>query len=92
MLRYAQNIQDDEANRELRMLRELRENKSALQFTDIFPQYEEVLICGCNELAVAFADYLMELGIEVSVFGEYWDRHGYESCASENIRGGGIKS
>lgn len=69
----AYGYQDNEANRELRMLRELRDNEKALQFRDVFPQYEEVVIYGCNELAVMFAEYLDEIGIKVSVAGEYWD-------------------
>lgn len=71
--------QDNEANRELRMLKELRKNKAALQFVDVFPQYKEVVICGCNELAAAFAEYLRELGVAVTVMGEYWDCIGYQS-------------
>ena len=89
MLRYKYDRQDEEANRELRMLRELRENKSALQFTDVFPEYRKVLIVGCNELAVLFAKYLEELGISVLVFGQYWEQHGYKSCSIEELTGGG---
>lgn len=69
--------QDNEANRELRMLKELRANKDALQFPDVFPEYEEVVIYGCNELAVSFARYLEELGIIVHVIGNYWDVFGF---------------
>lgn len=71
--------QDSEADRELRMLEELRENESALQFTDIFPDYKEVLIYGCNELAACLAAYLNYAGINVSVTGDYWDLLGYQS-------------
>ena len=89
MLRYAYNLQDNEANRELRMLRELRENKSALQFTDVFPQYSEVLLWGCNELAVSFAEYLTELGLPISVVGKYWEKCGYKCSDVETLIGGG---
>lgn len=73
------SYQDNEANRELRMLRELRQRKDALQFPDVFPEYCEVLLCGCNELAAAFAEYLRELGVTVSVVGDYWEYFGWES-------------
>lgn len=75
----AYGYQDNEANRELRMLKELRENVDALQFEDIFPEYKEVIICGCNELAMSFAEYLKERKIPVSVIGKYWSYFGYES-------------
>ncbi len=78
--------QDSEANRELRMLEELRENENALQFTDIFPDYKEALICGCNELAACLADYLNCAGITVSVTGDYWDLLGYKSAHKTNGR------
>ncbi len=70
--------QDVEANRELRMLRELEAHKEALQFEDIFPKIKEVVICGCNELAYHFVKYLEEQHVKVSVTGEYWDYFGYE--------------
>ena len=85
----AYGYQDDEANRELRMLRELRENEQALQFTDIFPEYQEVIIWGCNELAFFFAEYLKEQGIAVSVIGQYWNCFGYETCEQNNSLGEG---
>lgn len=75
----AYGYQDCEANRELRMLKELRGNKGALQFTDVFPEYKEVVICGCSELAVSFAEYLRECGVVISVMGKYWEWFGYES-------------
>lgn len=71
--------QDSEANRELRMLEELERNMCALQFPDIFPEYDSVMICGCNELAVSFAAYLKSVGIHVYVTGDYWDFWGYKS-------------
>lgn len=85
----AYGYQDNEANRELRMLKELRENKNALQFTDIFPEYKEVIIFGCNELAVSFVKYLEELGISVSVAGKYWNYFGYKSNSGIDIDGEG---
>lgn len=70
--------QDNEANRELRMLRELESNPDARQFNDVFPEIKEVLICGCNELAYCFAKYLEHLRISVYVKGKYWNYFGYE--------------
>lgn len=64
--------EDGEANREIRMLRELREIPGALGFSDCYPQYACVKICGCNELAVSFARYLKEQGILVKTEGELW--------------------
>lgn len=83
----AYGFQDHEANRELRMLRELRENAQALQFFDIFPEYQEVIIWGCNELAFFFAEYLKEQGIAVSVIGQYWNYFGYEACEQKDSLG-----
>ena len=74
----AYGYQDSEADRELRMIRELKENKSALQFTDIYPGCRKVIIYGCNELAVSFAEYLKAFEVAVSVVGEYWDYFGYD--------------
>ena len=81
--------QDHEANRELRMLRELRENEQALQFTDIFPEYKEVIIWGCNELAFCFAEYLKEQGIAVSVIGQHWNCFGYAASEQKDSLGEG---
>lgn len=82
--------QDNEANRELRMLKELRGNKDALQFIDIFPEYKEVVIYGCNELAVSFAGYLQGLGVAVSIVGKYWNFFGYTARNEVDLlRGGG---
>lgn len=75
----AYGYQDSEADRELRMIRELKENKSALQFTDIYPECQKVIIYGCNELTISFAEYLKALGVAISVVGEYWDYFGYDS-------------
>ncbi len=68
----AYGYQDSEADRELRMLKELKKNGSALQFTDVFPECKEVVIYGCNELAFLFAEYLETLGVHVSFNGELW--------------------
>lgn len=87
----AYGFQDNEANRELRMLKELRQNENALQFTDIFPEYKEVTVCGCNELAVSFVEYLKKLGIAVSVIGNYWNYLGYQNNRIENLGEGGDK-
>lgn len=85
----AYGYQDHEADREVRMLRELRENKEVLQFTDIFPEYQEVIIWGCNELAFFFAEYLKEQGIAVSVIGQHWNCFGYETGEQKDSLGGG---
>lgn len=74
--------QDIEANRELRMLKELGENRIALQFGDVFPQIREVVVCGCNELAYHFVQYLEKLHIPVSVKGKYWEYLGYKSIVN----------
>lgn len=68
--------QDGEANRELRMLRELEECKGALTFRDLNPEYEGVTIHGFNELAYYMAKYLTGLGIAVNVEGEIWNEFG----------------
>lgn len=64
--------QDDEANRELRMLDELMEYKSALGFLDVYSEYNHVIVHGCNELAYNFLLYLRKIGVSVSVTGDYW--------------------
>jgi hypothetical protein len=71
--------QDSEANRELRMLKELSGHQEALQFQDIYPEIKEVIVCGCNELAFRFVRYLEEQQISVKVAGKYWEYFGYES-------------
>lgn len=65
--------EDGEANREIRMIRELEERHGALSFADIYPQYACVKISGCNELAVLFAEYLRKHGIAVKTEGELWE-------------------
>lgn len=64
--------EDMEANREIRMIRELVENPDALQFTDVYPEYHGVKIYGFNELAYYFAEYIKQLGIAVEVVGAMW--------------------
>lgn len=64
--------EDGEANREIRMLRELEEVSGALSFSDVYPQYDCVKILGCNELAVSFAKYLRKRGIGVITEGGLW--------------------
>ncbi len=64
--------QDDDANREIRMLRELKETRKVLQFPDVFPEFKCVKIHGFNELAYFFAEYLRDQNIQVIVDGELW--------------------
>lgn len=71
--------QDYEANRELRMLRELEKNQNARQFNDLYPNVRKVIIYGCNELAFHFVKYLEGLKLSVSVKGKYWNYFGYKS-------------
>lgn len=64
--------EDVEANREIRMLRELMEMPEALAFPDIYPEYQCVRIYEFNELAFFFAEYLKSHGIPVQVYGILW--------------------
>ncbi|MEZ3508119.1 MAG: hypothetical protein K1W10_14425 [Lachnospiraceae bacterium] len=68
--------QDDDANRELRMLQELLAEVDALGFKDIYPEYDSVTIYGLNELAWEFAGYLKKQGIVVNVEGVLWSKMG----------------
>lgn len=61
--------EDDDANREIRMLRELSEHREALQFADVYPEYKCVRIYGFNELSYFFAKYLKSQKIPVQVQG-----------------------
>lgn len=79
--------QDDEANRELRMLDELADHKSALDFRDVFPEYDSVTVHDCNELAFQFAVYLKKNGVPVNVTGELWKYFFHGNCINES--GGG---
>lgn len=65
--------EDHEANREIRMLRELNELKGGLQFVDVYPQYSCVKIYGFNELAWYFSKYLDGQGICVQTEGSLWE-------------------
>lgn len=65
--------QDTDANRELRQLRELREEPEALQFKDLYPECGCVRIYGFNELAYFFVEYLRGQGIPVQVAGRLWE-------------------
>lgn len=65
--------QDNEANREIRMLKELRCIKRAIGFKDLHPEFDGVTIHGCNELAYYLADFLRNEDIAVNVEGKFWD-------------------
>ncbi len=65
--------QDDEANREVRMLRELEELADGVDFRGLYSDYQGVTIYECNELAWKLAKYLLQKGIMVNVQGKYWD-------------------
>ena len=67
---------DEEANREIRMLYELSSCKDTLSFTDLFPETECLSVNGLNELAYFFARYLEKIGVPVNVNREYWDIFG----------------
>lgn len=77
--------QDNEANRELRMIKELRRNEFWLQFGDIYPKIKEVMVWGCNELAFYFVRYLKKLGFPVLVYGKYWEYLGYKSVSDMDV-------
>lgn len=77
--------QDEEANRELRMIEELMHCNKALQFKDIYSDIQEVVIYGCNELSYWFVKYLETQHIRISVIGEYWRFLGYENIIDDNI-------
>lgn len=61
------------SNREMRMLHELMTNSKAIQFSDVFPEYQCVKIYECNELAYSFVQYLKNCNIQVYVYGKLWD-------------------
>ncbi len=71
--------QDEEANREIRMLRELQERSDYISFCDLHPDCVCVTIHGCNELAWYMRDYLVKNGIEVNVEGKFWNELGIQS-------------
>ncbi len=65
---------DTSFNCELRMLKELTElGDKSLQFSDIYPEYKNVIIYGFNELAYYFKNYLEKQNISVQVQGEFWN-------------------
>lgn len=64
--------EDEDANREIRMLYELQKTPSALQFVDIYPEVKCVKIYGFNELAYLFAEYLKNIGILVEAVDSMW--------------------
>lgn len=69
---YCFAYEDPDADREIRMLRELGELPDVVQFTDLYSEYRHVKICGFNELAYLFAKYLEILGVAVEVTGRMW--------------------
>ena len=71
--------QDEEANREIRMLRELREQSDYINFRDLHPECTSVTIHGCNELAWYMREYLIKIGIRVNVEGKFWDKLGVQN-------------
>lgn len=64
--------EDLDANREMRILRELSESTDALQFPDVYPDYNCVRIYEFNELAFFFTKYLERCNVRVCVYGELW--------------------
>lgn len=65
--------EDSDANRELRQLRELMEEPDAVQFGEIYSEYDCVVIYGFNELAFFFAEYLKTQGVSVRVEDAMWE-------------------
>lgn len=68
--------QDIEANREIRMLQEMCQQKEILNFRDLYPNYTGVIIHDCNELAWFMMEYLKKAGLWVSVDGDIWEKLG----------------
>lgn len=68
--------QDKDADREIRQLRELNKCSKALNFKDVFPEYDCVTIWGINELAYFLAQYLKALEVTIKVKGEFWEELG----------------
>lgn len=64
--------QDEDANREIRMIYELQKMQKGVQFADVFSRYKCVVIHGFNELAYFFAEYLRSQKIQVKVEGLMW--------------------
>lgn len=67
---------DNEADREIRMLDELAECEAGIGFRDIYLEADCVTIHGCNELSYFFSQYLRKTGVPVNVIGEFWDTFG----------------
>lgn len=82
MIGYA--WQDREADREIRMLSELREQNQMIGFRDVYLDYGEVLIHDCNELAWSMREYLIESGVVVNVDGRFWSELGIEKRKNDN--------
>lgn len=79
--------QDDEANREIRMLDELAECGDAPGFRDMYPEYDEVTVYGCNELAYYFIQYLEKSGVSVNAMDAMWDECGVWSRLGRDQNG-----
>lgn len=77
---------DEEANRELRMLDELIETRSAAGFREIYPQMDCVTVHGCNELAYELVQYLKKINMPVNVNGEFWDKIGIIESTGGDFR------
>lgn len=78
--------QDDEANRELRMLDELVQCSDAVTFKELYSEYDAVVLHGCNELAYYFAAYLRKLGITVLFDGMLWKEFDEYAAAAEKTK------
>lgn len=74
--------EEDDANRELRQIRELQGNLNVVQFLDMYPECDCVVIYEFNELAYSFACYLRNQGIPVQVEGAMWEG----LFASDNVQ------
>lgn len=75
--------QDYEANREIRMLDELTECEHALDFREVYPEYDCVTVLGFNELSYYFVKYLMKKKVPVNVCGEMWGE--FVQCKVEEV-------
>lgn len=73
--------QDDEANRELRMLDELMNCCGALDFKEFYSEVDCVIVDGCNELAYFLIKYLKNIGVLVYAPGKMWKAIGIDDIA-----------